>query len=395
MVHLDLGLESGDPRMLYQIAQGIKKEGHDITIYTAHFNAACFPALHAGLRIVAVDGPSIAAQSVERGSTIASRILARLSRNKLQDEGVERIKRILPRDLDILVCQNDRSYTLGSFYKTVNPKVHTVWIMNNAPFYSERKSNILLTVGSRVNAAIERWRVERNIRGVDLVVVHDEERRKLAASLGKPTILLPIPVDFESFYQSAKTRNPNDRHITLIGIGSLSPARKFEDIISAGAILKDKGYEARVILICNDVRRDRAYKKLLLDRANDNGMNDLVNFYFEGASEKKLRELLQAADFFVFPNHFNIWSMAAFESMAAGLPLIVSRITSVAEVIKDGTEAMVFDHGNCTQIAAAAESLVNDHKRYNEVAAAGQAMVKRELGWKAYIQRFLIAAEGK
>src|SRR3989344_1672663 len=149
MVHLNLAVESGDPRMFYHIAQGMRKLGHDLTVYTARFNPACFPDLHKGLHIVASQA-SAEQKSAEQMKGFLGAVRARLSKNRFQDEGVERMKEILPSTIDLLICQNDRSYRLGTFYKQKNPKSHMLWIMNNAPFYSEKKSNILMTLGSRV-----------------------------------------------------------------------------------------------------------------------------------------------------------------------------------------------------------------------------------------------------
>ncbi|OGZ01629.1 MAG: hypothetical protein A2946_02030 [Candidatus Liptonbacteria bacterium RIFCSPLOWO2_01_FULL_53_13] len=393
-VHLNLAVESGDPRMFYCIAQGIKKQGHDVTVYTARFDPACFPDLHRELNIV-VAKPFAAPGAAKRGKSFWDAVNARVARNRFQDEGVEAVRKVLPPDIDVLVCQNDRSYKLGNYYKQAHPRARMVWIMNNAPFYSERKRNFLMTFASMLNAAFEKWQVRRSLSGIDLIVVHDEERGKLARSLGKQTALLPIPVDFKSFYQPVKERASGDRHLTLLGIGALSPTRKFEDIISAGAILRDKGHDVRVILVCKDVQQDIGYKTTLLNLAKTTRMENRIDFHFDGASESELRALQKTADFFVFPNHFNIWSMASFESMAAGLPLLVSRVTSVAEALRDGEEALFFDPGNAEQIADSAHALVSDPARYARVAEAGQKFVKTKLDWGTYIKNFLKAIEDK
>ncbi len=394
MVHLDLAVESGDPRMFYSIAQGIRKRGHTVTVYTDRFDANCFPDLHRGLRVTVTDAPP-ASRAVTKDTGFLNAVLARYLKNRLQDEGVARIGKLLPPNLDLLVCQNNRSYKLGVMYKKKNPKARVVWIMNNAPFYYERKSNIVMTWGSAMMAALEKHHVQQALPGIDLIVVHDEERRMLGASLGKPTLLIPIPVDFDGFYQPVKTRASSDRRVTFLDMGSLSPARKFEDIIRAAAVLRDRGYDARVLLACKDVWRNDAYKQFLLALVRDTHMEDRVTFYFDGVSESELRALQRTADFFVFPNHIVIWSMASFEAMAAGLPLLISRVTSVTRPLHDGKEALFFDPGNIEQIADCAEALIRHPDRYKEVAEAGQRFVKKNLSWESYIERFLAAAIGK
>src|SRR3989344_4589516 len=151
MVHLNLAVESGDPRMFYSIAQGIKTRGHEVAVYTARFDLLCFPGLNRGLNIV-VGESSGGAEGTPRGQSLLAAIKSRWSKDRFQKEGVAAIKAKLRPDLDVLVCQNDLSYVLGEYYKRVRPSTRVVWIMNNAPFYSERKANFWMTLASRLNA---------------------------------------------------------------------------------------------------------------------------------------------------------------------------------------------------------------------------------------------------
>ena len=60
ITHFNLTTESGDPRMVFLMAQELKKAGHTVVIYCAEFEAAkSFPRLNEGLdiRIVAPMAP--------------------------------------------------------------------------------------------------------------------------------------------------------------------------------------------------------------------------------------------------------------------------------------------------------------------------------------------------
>src|ERR1700722_12803723 len=110
---------------------------------------------------------------------------------------------------------------------------------------------------------VERLRVRQYLPLVDKIVVHDEEQRKLAKEIGAETQLLPIPVNFEKFYRAVSY--PGDKGPMLLGVGSLSPARSYEDIISAGAILRAKGIDCRVTLVCKDLWKDDGYRASLIE----------------------------------------------------------------------------------------------------------------------------------
>lgn len=50
-----------------------------------------------------------------------------------------------------------------------------------------------------------------------------------------------------------------------------------------------------------------------------------------------------AADLFVLPTHFDPFANATLEAMAAGLPIVTTRMNGVAEILKPGTDGFVLD----------------------------------------------------
>jgi len=266
----------------------------------------------------------------------------------------------------------------------MNSQAVTVWIMNNAPFYYVRRNSFFVDLVGRLKVFLEKQRAKKYLSGIDLVVVHDLEREKMIREFGKPVTLLRIPVDFKSFYQPAKRISLRKGQAVLLGIGSLSPNRKFEDIIVAGGLLLKKGYDTKVVLVCKDFWKDDSYKQRLFEVTRRSGMSERVIFHFEGVVEKELREIQRQATIFVFPNHINIWSMASFEAMAAGLPLVVSRATSLAEVLRDREHALFFGAGDTAELALRIQELIKSPQLYHRIAGNGQKFVKEHLNWDRY-----------
>jgi glycosyltransferase involved in cell wall biosynthesis len=386
-VHLNLSVESGDPRMFYYVVRNVRKLGHEVKIYTAQFDSVCFPELNKGLDITIVPPKEPLDAQVEI-TGIVPKIRDRLSRDRRNTDAAMGILEKLPDNLDALVCQNDASYRLGVFYKRRNQHAKVVWIMNNAPFRHTKKSNPAVNLLSILAAFREKMRVRRFLKGIDVVVVHDKEQQELLRSLGREARVLSIPIDFENFYAPPKTIVAGGE-IVLLGIGALSPARKFEDIIAAAGILRKKGRNTRVILVCKDSWRDIAYRKLLEKVTRESGMEGRVDFLFGGASEEELRAILKKSHFYVFPNHIRIWSMSSFEAMAGGLPLIVAGVTSVAEVLTNGENALFVRPGHPEEITEQIDKLVKSPPLYKKIAEAGQRFVKENLNWAEYAKNFI------
>ena len=393
MVHLNLAHPGGDPRMFFSIASALTQIGHEVHIYTAEDNPSIFPDFRKGLEINIV--PLEESLSFFLGGRgVFKKTINRWRQRDLQNEAILRIQEKIRTDCNILICQNDYSYSLCGWYKTKNRKAKTVWIMNNVPYYRSPKANPIMDFFSWAASLIEWARARKYVEGIDMIVVHDEERKKLAERLGVPVELLRIPIDFDGFYRPVKSISANTKKAIILGIGSLSPARKFEDIIAVGAVLKKRGYAVKVILICKDFWNDTVYKNFILKKTLELEMDKAVEFWFDGATEKELREAQKRAQVFVFPTHINIWNMSSFEAMAAGLPLVLSRASSITEVLHDGETALFFEPGEVQAAADKIEALVNDPVLYMKIASSGQEFVKQNLTWKAYVEK-ITAGFGK
>lgn len=391
IIHFNLGTEAGDPRVVLSLGRALSRAHHKVVIYAAEFNPKCFPELHKGLEIRVVP-PCVPLASVTGAQGIVAKIKERLRRNRLYADIAERIAGALDKDFDVVDCHNDASYQIGIRYKKANPRARVVWTMLNPPFYHARKEQFFVNLLSSLAARWEKMKVHRYLSGIDAIVTLDEERKRMIESIGKPVFMLRIPVDFESFYAPPKEIAPRGKTIVLLGVGALSPFRKFEDIILAGAALRRKRYDARVILVCKDFWKENEYRSFLIKTAEDSGMGKFVDFRFGGASEAELRDAQRKSDIFIFPNTVNIWGMAAFEAMAAGLPLVVSRVTSVAEALKDGVNALFTDPGEPKHIATQIAALLRDPRTYGRIAKAGQEFVKNNLNWERYAEKFIRAA---
>ncbi len=398
MIRLDLTLENGDNRMFFSLAQTIRKLGHQVSVYTAQFDQDCFLELNKGLAIRVITPKKKLEPIVEISSVnpflLLVKIWARLRNNALYADAAQRIGRLMEKNFEVVLAQNDHSYQLGPAYKKFSPQSRFVWIMNNAPFYHLPKDNLLIDFLSQVWAFFRKQTVKKYAAGLDLIVVNDQGRQEIVRKvLGRPVKLLRIAVDFQSFFQKVKERKAGDKKVVLLGMGSLSPERRFEDIIKAAGNLRREGYEARVVLVCKDLAGQGNYQKILVKLAEQEGLAGFTDFRFEGATEEELRQLQQRSDIFIFPSRIDIWGMAAFEAMAAGLPLIASRVTSVAEVLKEGEEALFVEPAQPAALAEKIKELINQPKFYKKIALAGQEFVKVNLSWEKYARELLSAVE--
>jgi glycosyltransferase involved in cell wall biosynthesis len=322
------------------------------------------------------------------------KIIQRVQSVRLASAAVRRIFEAMSKDFDLILCENDYSYQLGLWYKAHRPGTLVIWIMNNPPFFHSKKSSYIADILSRCAARFERWRAARFAAGIDWVVVYDDTSRRIAAVLGRPVKVIPNPIDTDLFFAPVREKIDRTKQIQLLSIGALSPQRRFEDAVSAVALLRKKGYDAKALIICKDFYGDVAYRKKFEAHIRDSGIAEHVTAMLEGAPDEMYLAAIKESHIFVLPNDIKIWGVGAFEAMAAGLPLIVSRITAVADFLSDGREALFVDVHRPDQIAGHAEHLIESKDLYKNIARAGQNRVVQEMGVGSFMGSLLHLPKG-
>jgi len=81
------------------------------------------------------------------------------------------------------------------------------------------------------------------------------------------------------------------------------------------------------------------------------------------------------------------------EGMAAGLPVIVSEGTWVAEHVREERLGFVVDDNDPESVAAALTSVLEDRAEAVAMGARGRAIIEDHLNWDAAAQRLQQAYE--
>lgn len=391
IVHFDLSEPMGDTRCVGSLVRAFKKLGHDVSVYAPVFDAGPFQKEWEGIKVNIVEQPIPLHEIVKYigSSTALGKITGKIKARKWTREAAKRITEALPRDLDILDCHNWYSYRIAKFYRKINPRCRILWTMHDPPSNYRPKKNPVIDLLSRTMFYLEPFFERPYYRFIEHTIVMDERSAPIAEKCGPPVSLLYLGVDFPHFERAPRvSENLKKGEVTLLAVGALSQYRRFEDVVEAVRILREKGRKARAAIVCRNVWGDPAYRKSFEAFVKNSPAAPYVSLNFEGLDEPGLLKAFHDADVFIFPNHIEIWGLAAFEAMAAGLPLIVSRATSVAKVLKEG-QALFVDPLRPDQIAERVEELMDDPKKYLEIAKAGQQFVKERLSWDAYAKGFL------
>ena len=126
-----------------------------------------------------------------------------------------------------------------------------------------------------------------------------------------------------------------------------------------------------------DVAGDGPDRAMLTELAASLGVADRVRF-LGYQSESQVRDLLRQTDVFVMASFAEGLPVVLMEAMAAGTPVVATRVAGVSELVDDGRSGLLVPPADPDALAAAVGRLLGDAELRRRLAAAGRAMVQRE-----------------
>ncbi len=144
-----------------------------------------------------------------------------------------------------------------------------------------------------------------------------------------------------------------EHEVLLLGMGALLPRKGFDVMLESVGRLPAHLRERVQVRIGGEGESREAWAAL----ARARGIQDRVRFL---GQRTDIGDLLQAADVFVMPSRREGLGVAALEAMAAGLPVIASRVGGLAFSVVDGETGFHAEPEDIDGFATAIARLVED-----------------------------------
>lgn len=165
----------------------------------------------------------------------------------------------------------------------------------------------------------------------------------------KKAICLPIP------FTTDEILNARPQKGALVYVGTVEPRKGLVYLIEALTELKKRGHDYTLTIIGKTI--DAGYKTTLDRMITDADIK--VRFTgFIDMDEKK--EILSAADVFVFPSMLEGYGMVLCEAMACGLPVVCFDNSAMPFTVHSGDNGILVPNKDSMQFADAVERIVED-----------------------------------
>ncbi|HXW67042.1 MAG TPA: glycosyltransferase family 4 protein [Thermoplasmata archaeon] len=179
--------------------------------------------------------------------------------------------------------------------------------------------------------------------------------------------VIPNGVDLDEFSARApRPAGPEDPIVLFVG--RLYPEQKgIETLVEAFASLA-RTRAARLRLVGEDWGGLAAAERI----ARERGIAGRLTATGPVPRAALLGEYARA-DLLVLPSRFEPFGIVLLEAMAAGLPVVASRVGGIPEVVADGRTGLLVPPGEPGPLAEAIGSLLDDPIRASRLGAAGRA----------------------
>ena len=166
-----------------------------------------------------------------------------------------------------------------------------------------------------------------------------------------------------------------DNEKIILFMGRLVYEKGIQHLISAMPKILDHYHDVKLVIAGKGGMLDE-----LKAQANNLGISQKV--YFAGyLNSKDVQKMYRCADISVFPSTYEPFGIVALEAMLAGVPVVVSDIGGLNEIVEHGVTGMKSYAGNPNSIADSILTLLFDHKLCDQVVKNAKAKVKAEYNW--------------
>jgi len=303
--------------------------------------------------LIEIEKPDIA-YVLQFGTKISTSIFDAFSRNNIP---------VALRLSDFnLICAKNTFYRDGEvctkcikhkYHSVINKCVHDNYLQSSI-YYGIQKFNEIRNFQSNIDAIITPSRFT-----LDLLSKTNQYCKNKFFHI--PTFINKQgPPVIKSF-----TNNNSVNELKLCYVGRIADDKGISFLIDAMIILSNKGCNVTLDIFGDD---QNSYAENLKLKIN---LNNLTNIHFKGFFPNKTASLLyQNYHYSVIPSQwFDNMPNSLIESCISGVPVIASKIGSLAELIKDDFNGFTFEPSNVESLSDVLESLISiNENKYNELS---------------------------
>src|SRR5206468_9172461 len=169
---------------------------------------------------------------------------------------------------------------------------------------------------------------------------------------------------------------PENRPIVAM-TGQVAEVKGIWDFVAAAEMLVTRGADPFFAVLGDDLKTGGATRRAMEARVASLGLSDRFKFL---GFRKDAPRLVQAFDVIAVPSHVEPLGNATLEAMAAGRPVVGTRVGGIPEMIVDGETGSLVAASDPPALADAISRVVHDMRLRSRMADAARVRAREAFG---------------
>jgi len=165
----------------------------------------------------------------------------------------------------------------------------------------------------------------------------------------------------------------------IMHASNFRPVKNVEMVVRIFAAVHER-MDARLVMVGDGPDKPRAE-----ELARHLGVGKHVLFL---GNQEVMEELLPLADLLLLPSSTESFGLVALEAMAAGVPVVASRVGGLPELITHGTSGFLEDPADLDAHVRAALRVLENHRLHHRVGRAARARAVSEFHVDRVVERY-------
>jgi len=175
------------------------------------------------------------------------------------------------------------------------------------------------------------------------------------------------------------TDDPGGDAVRLLFVGAVGKLKGEKDLIKALALLRDNKPNLKISFLGYGAEN-------LKDYCERFEVGNLVEYLGAVPLNERI-EFFRRSDIFVLPTYAEAMPMSVIEAMAAGLPVISTRVGGIPELIEDGVDGILFAPGDVGALAEKISFLLNNKDTRIRIGKKAKQKAREQMDFRVYVNK--------
>ena len=237
--------------------------------------------------------------------------------------------------------------------------------------------------------AIMRWIEERYLDTVDGFVFNSQTTRHSVLQMSRsirPHVVAPPGGDRLSGLLtklSAQTQLARGGPLRLLYVGLVIRRKGLLPLIEALSRVPAHKWQLDVV---GSLKREPRYVRQCRQKTTERGLAAHIRFW-DQVGDRDLAELMAAAHLLCMPFAYEGFGITTLEALKCGVPVIGSTAGATHELVRHGSNGLLFDPDDISGVVETLEQLYVDREQLRAMSSAAYKKAQRMPSWQASMQQ--------